>query len=264
MPINKTCECCHKAYSVTPARAEKTRFCSRACRSASDRTAERRNLTCETCCDTFSAVADHGVWPRFCSRSCFLSQCVRPKEKQCSTCGELFTARSSHHDSADGLQEFCSKKCHIESMRRGGEYQCLNCGAAFLLTPSKIGRLSNPGCCSNACRKDFYTGARSPGFKGGHTKTQTGEKHLLLRRPGYAGRYVGEHRVVASREIGRLVTRQEFVIRLNRNPEDNRPENLFICESNSEFSRRRNGSLPWPTKSNLQDFAARPLLGGAT
>ena len=67
---------------------------------------------------------------------------------------------------------------------------------------------------------------------------------------------MGEHRVVASREIGRLVSRDEYVIRINRNPEDNRPENLFICESNSEFSRRRNGSLPWPTASNLCQYKA--------
>jgi len=82
----------------------------------------------------------------------------------------------------------------------------------------------------------------------------------LLVRPGYVGKYIGDHRLVASRAIGRLVTRNEFVIRINRNPEDNRPENLFICESNSEFSKRRNGSLPWPTDSNLRDFTAGAVV----
>ena len=78
----------------------------------------------------------------------------------------------------------------------------------------------------------------------------------LLVRPGYVSKYIGDHRLAASRAIGRVVTRDEFVIRLNRNPDDNRPENLFICKSNSEFSRRRNGSLPWPTASNLREYKA--------
>lgn len=261
MPIHRTCEQCHKSYTVPPARAAKTRFCSMACRHANDRTAERRELNCDACADTFTATADHGAWPRFCGRDCFLSQCVRPQEKQCATCGGLFVADRAHHASEDGLRKYCSKACQVEGLRRGDEYQCRNCNAPFYLSPATLRQRGEPGCCSRECQTAFYTGALSAGFKGGfYTHTQAGEKHLLLPRPGYAGKYVGEHRVVASREIGRLVTRDEFVIRLNRNPEDNRPENLFICESNSEFCRRRNGSLPWPAKSNLRTFKAGAVV----
>lgn len=257
MPIHKTCEHCHKGYTVPPARAAKTRFCSMACRNANDRTAERRELQCDACGDSFVAKADHGVWPRFCSRNCFLSQCVRPQEKHCATCGGLFLAGRAHHESDDGLRTYCSKACQVEGLKLGGEYQCLNCDAPFYLSPAAIRQRGKPGCCSVECQRAFYTGARSAGFKGGfYTHTQAGERHILRPRPGYVGKYMGEHRVVASREIGRLVSRDEYVIRINRNPEDNRPENLFICESNSEFSRRRNGSLPWPTASNLCQYKA--------
>lgn len=255
MPIHKTCEQCHKGYTVSPARASKTRFCSMACRNASDRTAERRGLACEACGDNFTAVADHGVWPRFCSRKCFLSQCVRPQEKACATCGGMFVAGKAHHASDDGLSMYCSKSCYAESQRIGDEHQCLNCDKPFYLSPSVLRQRGEPGCCSRECQTAFYIGSRHAAFKGGfYTHTQAGERHLLLPRPGYVGKYIGEHRIVASREIGRLVTRNEYVIRINRSPDDNRPENLFICESNSEFSKRRNGSLPWPTKSNLRDF----------
>ena len=257
MPIHRTCEHCHKGYSVPPARAANTRFCSMGCRNAHDRTAERRELACETCGDKFTATKDHGAWPKFCSRACFLSQCVRPQEKACATCGSLFVASKATHDSEDGLRKYCSNECRIEGLKRGDEYQCLNCGAPFYLNPSKRRQRGKPGCCSAECQQAFYTGARSAAFKRGfYTHTQLREKHILLQRPGYAGKYIGEHRLIASREIGRLVTRYEVVIRINRNPEDNRPENLFICESMSEFCRRRQGSLPWPTASNLSQYKA--------
>lgn len=255
MPIHKTCEQCQKSYAVVPARAAQSRFCSRACRNANDRTAERRDLTCEGCGDTFTTVADHGVWPKFCSRACFLGQCVRPQEKECATCGGLFVATRATHGSDDDLRKYCSNACRFEGAKRGQEYQCLNCDAPFYLRPAQLKQREKPGCCSTECRNAFYTGARSAAFeKGFYIHSQAGGKHVLLSRPGYVGKYVGEHRVVASREIGRLVTRTEFVIRVNRDPTDNRPENLFICASNSEFSRRRSGSLPWPTASNLLQY----------
>lgn len=260
MKIYKTCEHCKKDYTVPPARAEKTRFCSMACRNASDRTATRRELTCETCSTKFTSVADHGVWPRFCCRTCFLNQCVRPLEKPCATCGAMFDAGRANHKSEDGLRKYCSKTCRNEGLKRGNEHQCLNCGETFYLSPSTLMKRSQAGCCSAECQKSYYTGALSHAFKGGsYIHSQAGEKHLLLPRQGYVGKYIGEHRVVASREIGRMVLRGEFVIRVNRDPEDNRPQNLFICESGSEYARRRSGSLPWPTESNLQHYKARAL-----
>jgi hypothetical protein len=124
-----------------------------------------------------------------------------------------------------------------------------------MLAPSVLQKKGQAGCCSKECRAAYYTGERAGNFKNGfYTHTQSGEKHLLMPRPGYVGKYMGEHRIVASKEIGRPVTRNEIVIRLNRNPEDNRPENLFICASNSEYCRRRQGSLPWPKQSNLKDY----------
>ena len=226
------------------------------CRNANDRAAERRELACETCGDKFTAVKDHGAWPKFCSRACFLSQCVRPQEKTCATCGSLFVASASR-GTEDGLRKYCSNACRFEGLKRGDEYRCMNCAAPFYLNPSALRQRGKSGCCSVECQLAFYTGARNAMFKGGfYTHTKSGEKHLLLPRPGYVGKYVGEHRVIASQEIGRLLTRDEVVIRINRNPEDNRPENLFICESNSEFCRRRHGSLPWPTVSNLSQYKA--------
>ncbi len=250
MPVRKTCEKCNKGYSVPPSRATKARFCSPECCKT-----ERRKLTCKGCGVKFTSVSTKGAWPKFCSRKCFLSQCVRPKEKPCASCGNTFVADGAHHASEDGFRKYCSQACAHEGLKRGEEYACLNCGVSFHLSPVTLRQRGKPGCCSRKCQTAFYTGARSAAFVVGfYTHTQTGDRHLLLSRPGYVGKYVGENRVVASREIGRPVRRGEYVIRINRDPEDNRPKNLFICESNSEFSKRRSGSLPWPTKSNLKDY----------
>jgi hypothetical protein len=252
--LQKTCQHCGKEYLVERHRFEKSRFCSNSCVNQSNRTAERREITCEACSTKFITTHDHGEWPRFCSRKCFLDVCNRPKEKPCAHCGAVFLARSDIRTD-DGYDKYCSKTCSSESKKSGDERTCLNCGNTFYLSQSKMKQRNDEGCCSQECRKEYYQGERSRGFKGGaYVAGQSGNKMVLAKRPGYIGKYMGEHRLVASKSIGRLVTRQEYVIRINRNPDDNRPENLFICASISEFSKRRNGSLPWPTKSNLKDY----------
>jgi hypothetical protein len=77
------------------------------------------------------------------------------------------------------------------------------------------------------------------------------------------GKYIGEHRRIAEAVIGRSLHRSEYVIRVNRRAvTDNRPENLFICATATEFCRRRNGALPWPSASNLHMFKRVESDGG--
>ena len=258
MPVQKTCEQCSKVFHVPKTRGTSARFCSRACRDKANRSAERRVITCNTCKNKFETAKDHDIWPKFCSRSCFAASALPPKEKECAACGSLFLAVKSKHESPDGYRIYCSFPCKSEGARRGSEHACIHCGSLFWMRPSALLRRGEARCCSTECRNAFYAGVNSPAFKSGfYTDSTTNIRHVLLKRPGYVGKYMAEHRVVASKAIGRLVTRSEFVIRVNRNPNDNRPDNLFICTTNSEFSRRRNGSLPWPTQSNLSHFVEK-------
>ena len=178
------------------------------------------------------------------------------KEKSCANCASVFWAARTSHKSEDGYRRYCSLPCRSADMRKGSEHRCLNCGATFYLSPSTLLKRGGAGCCSAECQRAFYVGQRSAEFEGGYVAADRGEHMTLLPRPGYVGKYIGDHRIVASQAIGRLVRRDEFVIRINRNPDDNRPENLFICATNSEFCKRRNGSLPWPSESNLPKYAA--------
>jgi len=108
--------------------------------------------------------------------------------------------------------------------------------------------------CSAGCRVEHYRGANSRLFVGSYIESATGFKKLHLVRPGFASKYIREHRVVASKAIGRMLLPSEPVIHVNGNPSDCSPGNLFVCRSNGEMVKRYAGKLPWPTIGNLDTY----------
>jgi hypothetical protein len=151
---------------------------------------------------------------------------------------------------------YCSRECiklATEKRREAWqEFTCVQCQNKFKLAPGVVRQRKDIHCCSAACQKIYFSGERGATFKDGtYTHSDAGDKYILRKREGYVGSYVAEHRLIAGKAIGRDLRRGEVVIRLNRVVNDNRESNLFICASMSEYSKRRNGSLPWPTKSNL-------------
>lgn len=251
MRITKKCEHCGKDYSNPPSIAKRSRFCSRDCASLHGRVAERRTLKCEYCDTTFIARADHGNWPRFCSRECFCAKTPKPEWRTCPSCESEFLAERGTH-SEDGLRIYCSTKCAKVGLMRGTTKKCISCGQDFYIKNATARQRKENHCCSFECRQEFYRRERSNAWKGGeYLNTGTGEKFVIVPTDDGRASYIGEHRMVAAKILGRTLTRQDVVIRINRNPSDNSPANLYVCASNSEFSKRRCGSLPWPTKSNL-------------
>jgi hypothetical protein len=81
---------------------------------------------------------------------------------------------------------------------------------------------------------------------------------LIGKRKGYVGKYTAEHRLVVAKHIGRMLVRGEVVIHINNQGLDNRLSNLYVCESMSEYTLRRLGTLPWPTKSNVDQLMEKP------
>lgn len=248
-----TCEHCKTEYYVPPVHA-KSRFCSKACADAGQ-TGDRKTVACKKCGKKFLAKKDHGVWQKFCSKTCKNRDAPKPGWKECPTCGEKFFAERSSHSTPDGLRIYCSKKCSKEGLKNGFTKICINCGAEFYVNPSRARQRNEESCCSRKCQHEFYVNELCHSWKGGrYTDRTTGRIQVLQQRPGYVSPYMGEHRLIASRSIGRMLERHEFVIHVNNIKTDNRPANLFICGSNSEFSKRRQGSLPWPKKSNLEEY----------
>lgn len=212
-----------------------------------------KNSICETCGNNFLAKLDHGKWPRFCSRSCFLGSCVRPEPKTCESCGNIFMAKLSRTATrGDGRRLYCSKTCAANGLRKSKERICENCGKPFY--PGNITQNPEQKCCSAKCAADFYKGANSHLFKGGVSHQGDGQRWILLPRPGYIGKYIQEHRLIASRTIGRMLLKSEPILHINNDISDNRPDNLFICGTIGEMRRRVTGHLPWPNKSNLNSY----------
>lgn len=249
-PVKKQCQHCGEDYLCPNARAHESMFCSITCNNKS-RAKPRIKYTCESCGDEFMARPDHGEARRFCSRKCFLAACIQPEERACENCGSMFTAtRSSTVTRGDGRRLYCSAKCGQEHRRHFEERPCAHCGKMFY--PGTTAKNNSQKVCSHKCMSEFYTGPNSHAYRrGAYVAKQSDHKMVLARRPGYIGKYTAEHRLVASKCLGRLLERGEVVIHINNQGQDNRPENLFVCASMSEYARRRLGSLPWPKKSNL-------------
>lgn len=247
-----SCKKCGKEYYVSPCRVGKSHYCSKACADAAQ-TGERRTVECVRCGKEFQAHKDHGKWQKFCSIECRDFGSVKPEFKECPTCGGKFLATRSSHGTEDGLRTYCSFKCSKEGMKRGDMRTCVCCGKEFYVSKSR--QHNEEKCCSVECKNTFYTDDRSHGWRGGKwLDVNAGMTRVLLKREGFVGKYIGEHRIVASRAIGRMLESYEKVLHINNVRTDNRAENLFICGSNSEMAKRRQGSLPWPNHSNLDNY----------
>lgn len=173
-----------------------------------------RVLTCEHCGKKFTDRADRGVWPRFCCRDCY---------------------NEAHNTIQTG--------------------KCLQCGKEFDFYVNEKTEDRGGKCCSIECRDKYYRKDHHPTWKGGgFISASRGEKFVW--RPGEtkAKVYVAERRVIASEHIGRALTQDEVVIRIDSNPKNNNPDNLFICGTHGEFYDIRGGRKSWPTKSNLDTY----------
>jgi len=252
--VTKQCEHCKKEYKCPNHRVDKSRFCTITCRNKSG-LLERVEYTCINCNDKFMARPDHGADRRFCDRKCFLENCLQPKDKECENCGGMFTAsRSATATRGDGYRLYCSKKCTVEGSRSFEERPCVVCGTMYY--PGSTIKNDNQITCSMKCKGELFSGANCSAYKTGeHIRQESSHKFLLIgKREGYSTRYIQEHRLVIAKHIGRMLKRTEIVIHINNQGLDNRLSNLFLCESMSEFGKRKQGSLPWPDKSNLDEY----------
>ncbi len=248
--VLRNCLQCGSQFRVPKARSD-AKFCDKSCYDSYQTSAERKEIVCESCGTKFVTKADHGVWPKFCSRACFLKDCIRPEQRTCPVCNGSFLAERTGH----GLAVYCSMKCYHNSMRNGTNKTCVNCGDEFYIIPSHQRQRPEDSCCSQACHTEFYREHRHHAWKGGrYLSESSGRVVVRAERPGYVAKYAGEHRIIASRIIGRLLERHEPVLHLNQHHDDNHPDNLFICGSRGEAARYLQGSLPWPKRSNLASY----------
>jgi hypothetical protein len=105
-----------------------------------------------------------------------------------------------------------------------------------------------------ASYKEKMTGELNPAWKGGFTILAPYGNYVGLKyvrcppefkaMSGKNG-YVGEHRLIVARTLGRCLIKSEIVHHINHNPRDNQVENLMLFATNRDHKLfERHGSPP--------------------
>jgi hypothetical protein len=122
-------------------------------------------------------------------------------------------------------------RCHN---RYFDERPCRGCGAA-VLQDQRNSRRSDNAFCSGTCRS-AHVKAASVGNR--TRKVRANGHHVLVRVHDHprGGRHcqVYEHVLVMEAAVGRYIGRKERVHHINCVKNDNRLENLFLCENETQ------------------------------
>jgi hypothetical protein len=241
--ISKDCENCGSTFERPVSQMARARFCSKACHDDAQR-GERREAECKTCSSVFLARKDHGKWPSFCSRECFESQENGRIDMACGHCGVTF--RSKFMKDKGAYRKHCSKECYTASGR--AVKTCEMCKEPFVIQKSHY----HYRFCSKECRVHACTGELNSGYKGGRYLASSG---MIMVFDKDRDRWIGEHRLVAEKFIGReLQYFSEPILHINGKLDDNRECNLFICDDMSHMGYILNTyDVPYPVTSNLSD-----------
>lgn len=163
------------------------------------------------------------------------------------------------------VRSFCSDECRQKNYL-AQTVHCAICGKPIPRPPSALKSRKHIFCSKSCLRKGNtleyglteHTG-RVTNWEG---RVAIATEDRYDEKDGRRARkYKFEHRMKIGEFIGRpLKHNDEPVLHLNGDLSDNRLENTYVCESRSECMRIVNGSVPYPTKSNVKYLKESQLL----
>jgi hypothetical protein len=181
-------------------------------------------VQCEVCHE-IRTVAASGVHDDF---SGLCSECSRSAKRTLVHTGEQLLPNGSviFWDNESYDERYATKRRFV-TVRCGGNY----CGNSTRQVPVHIA--AHPDF-TGLCRRCAHFGIASGRWKGGRKKNAQG--YILVKvtpdHPFFCmadqNGYILAHRLVIAEKIGRPLRSDEIVHHLNRNKQDNRPENLKL------------------------------------
>lgn len=256
------CAYCGAEFLSAPRKGRlggRSRFCSAKCANESRTAAAAAlRLVSKTCnvCQKEKPPSEYPPDGRLTCKKClsaaaYARRLASGEPRPCDQCGAIFQSAKSHA----GISRFCSKLCASAALIRKTERPCMHCGKPVLRAAD-----ADRVYCDLACRDAHSIGPNNPTWRGGVLRDGSISVYVGKRK-GFKSKSSTMHRVVASKIIGRQLTRQENIIHIDGNNGNNQPSNIFLCESKSECMRRIRGiTLPFPTSSNLEQVRAAEVL----
>lgn len=174
----------------------------------------------------------------------------RGEHRSCVVCGSEFYRNQSELAKSP---QFCSRTCHnVAQTKEPVIKSCLRCGVVLQLKPSQSARQY----CSRACQTLGRIKRPTERMHNGRPVKVDSKGYLMLWEPDHPNKihkgWQYEHRLVMERTAGRLLTRDEHVDHINRDKQDNRPENLQILSA-VEHAAKSGGEY----RQDVADLRAR-------